>query len=103
MVAGPFEIRIEEAVRQIGATAVLQVHHREGDLAHHVYPAHRFVELDAIEDDDLAVDARDVIEMQIAMAFAHEALLPTTKERAAASGVLALGPGAELVELGLLR
>jgi hypothetical protein len=88
---------------RIGATAILEVHHREGDLAHHVDPAHRFVELDAVEDDDLAVDARDVVEMQIAVAFAHEALLPTTNESVAARGVLALGPGAELLELGLLR
>ncbi len=51
-----FEIRVEKAVREIGATAVLQVHHREGDLAHHVDPAHRLVELDAVEDDELAVD-----------------------------------------------
>ena len=62
-------------MREIGATAILQIHHREGDFAHHVDPAHLLVELDAIEDDELAVDTRDVAQMQVAVALAHEALL----------------------------
>ncbi len=75
IVARPLEIRVQKAVREIGTTAILQIHHGEGDFAHHVDPAHLLVEFDAIEDDELAVDARDVAQMEVAMALAHEAPL----------------------------
>ena len=87
---------------EVGAATILQVHHGEGDLAHHVDPAHLRVELDAVEDHELAVDARDVVEMQIAVALAHEAALAAGQESVAAGGVLALGPGAKLLDLSTL-
>ena len=90
-------------MRQIGAATRLEIHHGEGHFAHHVDEAHRRVELDAVENHELAVDARDIVEMQIAVALAHEALRAAMRERAAARGVLSFGPGPKLPELGALR
>ncbi len=87
---------------EIGVAAILEVHDRERDLAHDVDPAHRLVELDAVENDQLAVDARDVSQMQIAVALAHEAFLAPAQECLAARGVLALGPGGQRLDLVVL-
>ena len=103
VVPRPLQVRVEEATGQIGAPAIVKIHDRERDLVHDVDPAHRFAKLDAIEDDELAVDARDVVEMQIAVALADESFLAPAQERAAARGVLAFGPGAELFELVAFR
>ena len=80
---------------EIGAAAIREIHHDEGDFAHHVDPAHRVVELDAVEDDELAVDTRNVAEVQVAVALAHEALLAAAQERVVARSVLALRPGTQ--------
>ena len=87
---------------QIGAPAIFEIHDRERNLTHDVDPAHRLVELDAIEDGQFAVDARDIVEMQVAMALANEAVLAPAQERAPAGGVLAFGPGGKCIDLVVL-
>ena len=77
---------------QVAPPAILQVHHGEGHLAHDVDPPHRIVEFDAVEDRDLAVDARDVAKVQVAMAFAYEPAALPLAERRVMSLVLTLGP-----------
>src|SRR4029453_7634983 len=72
--------------------AVLQVHGGECDLAHHVDPAHRVVEFDAVEDRHVTVDHRDIAQMQNAVAPADETALPTLKKRGATRGMLTLCP-----------
>src|SRR5262249_44684898 len=99
VVACALEVGTEKPMREIGAPAVLEIHHGECDFAHHVDPAHLIVELDAVEDDELAVDPRDVAEMQIAVALADEATATTLLESVAAAGVLALGPVPEALHL----
>ena len=62
------------------------------------------VELDAVEDRRAAPSTtRDVAEVQVAVAFAHEAAAAALGEAPRARGVLALGPGAQRVELRALR
>ena len=50
-----------------------EVHDRERDLGHHVDPAQRRIELDAVEHDDAVLEQHHVREVQVAVAFAHEA------------------------------
>ena len=82
-------------MRKIRPAAILEVHRRERDLAHDVDPAHRFVELDAVEDRELAVDERDVAEMQVAVAFADEAVCLAPRGTRRARREFRFGPGAE--------
>ena len=93
------EIRVQKAVPEIGATAVVEVHHREGNFADHIDPAHRRVELDAVEDRELAVDAGDIAQMQVAVTLANEAFLDPAQESTAARDMLALGPRGERIDL----
>ena len=72
MVTGVLEVRVEEALREIAPPTMLQVHHRERNVADDIDPAHALVELDAVEKRDLVVDERNVPEVQVAVAFAHE-------------------------------
>jgi hypothetical protein len=99
VISRDLEIGIEKALPEVGATAILQVHHREGDFAHHVDPAHRIVEFDAIEDGDLAIDARDVAKVQVAVAFADEPASLPLGERNVTGSVLTLDPKCERIEL----
>src|SRR5690349_14769073 len=70
MVAGDLQVAVEEAPTEPGMAAVVEVHYQKSDLAHHIDPAEFLVELDAIERHGLAVDHRDIAEMEIAVAFA---------------------------------
>ncbi len=103
VVPRPLQVRVEEATGQIDSSAIVEIHDRERDLVHHINPAHRLVEFDAIENDKLVVDARDVVEMQVAVALADEAFLAPPQECALARGMLAVGPDAELFELVAFR
>ena len=77
VVAAGFEVPVEEAPREVLATAVGEVHRGERGLAHHVDPAQPGVELDAVEEHDFTVDAGGVAEVEIAVALAHEASVAT--------------------------
>ena len=77
---------------------VAQIHHEKADVAHDVDPAHRWVELDAIEEGRLAVDERDVAEVKVAVALADEAVpVPLFEHRRQPRG-LGFRPGEELFE-----
>ncbi len=73
MVAGGFEPAVEKAPRQVAASVRGQVHGQEGDVALHVDPAQAGVELDAVERRDPIAEGDQVVQVQIAMAFAHPA------------------------------
>src|SRR4029434_9917018 len=92
VIAGFREIRIEKTVSERAAPAMLEIHDGERDLAHHVDPAHPFVEFDAVEKRERAVDERNVAEMQIAMAFAHEPFCQSAREGRAVRGMFATRP-----------
>ena len=66
-------------MREFDTSTILQIHHHEGDFTHHVDPAHLLAELDAIENDQLAVDACDVAQMEVTVALADEA--PSRRRR----------------------
>ncbi|MNR26505.1 hypothetical protein D3C85_1437210 [compost metagenome] len=51
---------------------VFQVHCQETGVGVDVGEAERFVELDAVEDHDLAVDFRGVAQVDVTVAFADE-------------------------------
>ncbi len=51
-----------------------QVHDEEADVAEHVDPAQGRIEFDAVERHAFAVDAHDVAEVQVAVAFADTAV-----------------------------
>src|SRR5581483_6756889 len=70
----------------------------ERHLAHHVDPAQVGAELEAIEKSDFTVDARDVPEVKIPMALAHEAGLFAFAEHASERLALVGGPAFENIE-----
>jgi len=72
-----------------------QVHDQERDFAHDVDPAQRRVELDAVERRRAAVDEGDVAQVQVTMAFAHEARIAPRFERCGKPLALLRGPGAQ--------
>ena len=72
VVAGRFEVGGQEPGRQVRPLPRLQIGDDERDVVHDVNPAHRGVELEAVEQRDATVDQRDVAEMEVAVAFAHE-------------------------------
>src|ERR1022692_872695 len=92
VVPSDLQIGVEKALSQVVATAILQVHHGEGDFADDVDPAHRIVEFDAVEDSDLAIDARNVAKVQIAVALAYEPALLPLAERSVTGLVLTFRP-----------
>ena len=81
-VAAAFDIGIDEAMRQARQAVGLQVHRHEGEVAHHIRPAQRGAELEAVEHRRAAVMLGHVAEVQIAVAFAHEAVGPALREHA---------------------
>ncbi len=60
--------------------AMIEICQQQRYLAHHVDPAQLLAELDAVEDDDMAIGERHVAEMQITVALAHEAALLAARE-----------------------
>ena len=71
VVAAGLEVGVDEAVRQRRQPVGLQVHRHEGDVAHDVDPAQARIELDAVEHQAAAGLARDVAQVQVAVALAH--------------------------------
>lgn len=67
----------EQAVRAVVAPAGRIVHHGEREIAGDVDPAQRVVEFDAIEHQQPAAPANDIVQMQIAMTRAHETVRVT--------------------------
>ncbi len=78
---------------------IAQIHHEKTDVAHDVDPAHRRVELDAVEQRRPAVDERDVAQVKVAVALADEALPVPPLERRREPRGLGVRPGVELFEL----
>ena len=98
VVVGCLDPGVDEPVREVRPPAVLEIHRGEGDLAHDVDEPEVVVELDAIEDHELAVDFRNVAEVKVAVAFAHEAVFPAPAERGRTRREFGLRPRAECLE-----
>ena len=74
VVAGVLEIAVEKRIREIGASAHAAVHHEKSHVADQIDPAQPFAELDAVECVNAVVEPHEVRQVQIAVAFAHEAV-----------------------------
>nr|GFD32723.1 hypothetical protein [Tanacetum cinerariifolium] len=99
VIAGVFQVLADQTARQALKATVLQVHCQETDVGVDVGHTERLVEFDAVENHDLAVNQRDVAQVDIAVAFADEAFgLALTQQRLQAL-VAGLGPGFEGVQL----
>ena len=66
------QVAIDEAPAERGVAACLEIHRDERHFADRVDPAQFRVELDTVERRDAAVEQRDVVEVQVAVTFAHE-------------------------------
>jgi hypothetical protein len=100
VVACRLQVAVEEALREVHAAAVVEVHHRERDLGHDVDPAQRRTEFDAVEHDDAIVVQHDVGEMQVAVAFAHEAAVAAVAQKRRDARVLRERPLAQRRDAG---
>src|SRR5450759_4462906 len=100
VVAAVLEVSVEEHVSKIAAAVRFKIHYQERHLADGVHPAQSGVELDAIERRRLAVDQRDVAEMEVAMAFAHTAGDAAPCKLVSVCPVLTQGPVAHSSERG---
>ncbi|MCY1394034.1 hypothetical protein D9M71_89480 [compost metagenome] len=74
VVAGVFEVLADEAPRMALQSAILEVHGQEGEIGADVGEAERLVEFDAVEQHHLIVDDRGITQVDVAMAFADEAV-----------------------------
>lgn len=75
-----------------------EIHHHKGNVSHAVDPAQGSVELEGVEQLRLAVDERNVGQMQIAMAFAHPAARPPYLEHGGQRLRLLLAPVGHLLQ-----
>ena len=103
IVAARFKTGVEPTPGIICPPVMQQVHHHERQLVHHVDPAQRGIEFDAVERHRRIVDARDVAQMQIAVAFAHEALHAPRREQGGAGGELRFAGARQCGETGGIR
>ncbi|MNL42935.1 hypothetical protein D3C87_1654230 [compost metagenome] len=72
VITGQLQVLADETTRQALQAAVFEVHRQETGVGIDVGEAERFVELDAVEDHDLAVDFRGVAQVDVTVAFADE-------------------------------
>ncbi len=100
VIPGLLQIGVEKAVGEPRQLAVEQVHDQERDLVHDIDPPERLVELDAVERRRLAVDERDVAQVQVAVALANEPPGLARLEARAQARVLVPGPATQALELG---
>jgi len=66
------KIAVETGIRGLLETALPQIHDQEGEIVEHVASGHGLVELERVEQNGLAVDDRDISQMQIAVAAPHK-------------------------------
>ena len=99
VIAGQLQVLADEATGQALQAAVFQVHRQEPGVGVHVGEAERFVELDAVEDHDLAVNYRSVAQVDITVAFADETLGLALGEQWLEAFEAAFGPGLQGVQL----
>ncbi|MFX1764991.1 hypothetical protein PWP93_20860 [Paraburkholderia sp. A1RI-2L] len=74
VIAGCGQPCAEQPMRAVRATVGGEIHDREREIAGDVDPAQRVVELDAVEHQQPVAPADQVVQMQIAVAGAHEAV-----------------------------
>ncbi len=69
-----FQIEADEASSVALQAAIFQVHREEGEVGADIGETERLVEFDAVEQHYPAVDQRGVAQVDVAVAFADEAL-----------------------------
>ena len=72
-----FQVGVQHPVRQRRFLAGFQVHKQESQIIHHVDPAERLVELDAVKHRHLIIEHGNVGQVQVAMTFAHQPVFPS--------------------------
>ena len=75
VIAGSFQIRVEQTPGEVRSLTIVQIHHQKCDFADDVDPAQVVVEFDAVERCNLSLEQRQIAQMQVAVAFADEPLL----------------------------
>ena len=66
------EIAIEHGVGGVRKPALDQIHQEKSEVVEHVTGSDQRIELDRVEQHRLAVDQRDIAEMQVAMTMPHQ-------------------------------
>ncbi len=99
VVAGVFQIEADEASSVALQAAIFQVHREEGEVGADIGEAERFVEFDAVEQHYPAVDQRGVAQVDVAVAFADEALRLALLEHRQQAFEAAFRPGFEGIQL----
>jgi hypothetical protein len=74
------DVRLDEVLRPVRVTVVIEVHREEGDLGRNVAETEPLVEFDAVEDRDTVVYA-DVLEMEVAVAIPDPVLRDSPPEQ----------------------
>ena len=100
IVAGDFQIVIQEEVRESRQTTGLEIHDGEGDLIHGVDPAEIRVELDAIKEPWASLEKNYVAEMKVTMALPHESRFGPRREVTQETLLFLVRPFMEGIERG---
>ena len=80
MVPRQFQIAVEDDVGVTAQTVAVEIHEQEGKIVEHVDEDEAVEEFDGVERHRAAVEHTDIVEMQIAVAAAHEAVAPAPVE-----------------------
>ena len=99
IVSGAFQPAVDKAPCLTLQTTIFQVHRQKSCVGSDVDQAKWLVEFDAVEQHYLVFDDRSVAQMQIAVAFADEALLAALLEQGLQAGDAGFGPVQQGVEL----
>ena len=100
VIAGELQPAVHEAPGQALETTRFQVHGQERRVGDDVGQAERLVELDAVEQHDLAIQQGDVAQMDVAVAFADETVGLARGQQRMEALVGALCPVFEGIQLG---
>lgn len=92
VIAGRLQVAIEQPCSELWQTVIEEIHPCKCDVAHHVDEAQLGIEFDAIERHRLAVDQRQVGQMQIAVALPHESLGAACSKNIRTARELGFGP-----------
>jgi hypothetical protein len=66
------QIAVENGIGRARKPALLEVHQQESEIVKHIARSDQRIELDRVEQHRLAVDQRDIAEMQVAMTVPHQ-------------------------------